>query len=377
MAKRWLLSAASIALLGGGAYFYLQSSAQPEAFPTLAVEKGTIEKEAVAVGKIVPAHSVSIKSQIDGIVGEIYAQVGENIKQGQPLIKVRPNPTPQALTDASTELMSSEATLESAKQKLANLESLVKQDIIPSNYDDYVSARSEVKSAQAAVLQKRQNLELIQSGEASIGDARLTSTIYAPIDGTVLNRKVEVGEPIISTESSQAATEMMSLADMNSLIFKGSVSEHDAAQLTPGMPVLLTVAPYPDVQIEGVLTKVAIQSENLNSPEDTSTAKSFDNGFEVEVGELRIPQDVTLRSGFSSTAKITLKKSENVLTLPERALQFEGDTPNVLIPDSSEQGFHKQKVKLGLSDGINVEVLEGVELGEDIIDNSMMGAAHG
>ncbi|NOJ22277.1 efflux RND transporter periplasmic adaptor subunit [Vibrio coralliilyticus] len=377
MAKRWLLSAASIALLGGGAYFYLQSSAQPEAFPTLAVEKGTIEKEAVAVGKIVPAHSVSIKSQIDGIVGEIYAQVGENIKQGQPLIKVRPNPTPQALTDASTELMSSEATLESAKQKLANLESLVKQDIIPSNYDDYVSARSEVKSAQAAVLQKRQNLELIQSGEASIGDARLTSTIYAPIDGTVLNRKVEVGEPIISTESSQAATEMMSIADMNSLIFKGSVSEHDAAQLTPGMPVLLTVAPYPDVQIEGVLTKVAIQSENLNSPEDTSTVKSFDNGFEVEVGELKIPQDVTLRSGFSSTAKITLKKSENVLTLPERALQFEGDTPNVLIPDSSEQGFHKQKVKLGLSDGINVEVLEGVELGEDIIDNSMMGAAHG
>ncbi|ARC91763.1 efflux transporter periplasmic adaptor subunit [Vibrio coralliilyticus] len=377
MAKRWLLSAASIALLGGGAYFYLQSSAQPEAFPTLAVEKGTIEKEAVAVGKIVPAHSVSIKSQIDGIVGEIYAQVGENVKQGQPLIKVRPNPTPQALTDASTELMSSEATLESAKQKLANLESLVKQDIIPSNYDDYVSARSEVKSAQAAVLQKRQNLELIQSGEASIGDARLTSTIYAPIDGTVLNRKVEVGEPIISTESSQAATEMMSLADMNSLIFKGSVSEHDAAQLTPGMPVLLTVAPYPDVQIEGVLTKVAIQSENLNSPEDTSTAKSFDNGFEVEVGELKIPQDVTLRSGFSSTAQITLKKSENVLTLPERALQFEGDTPNVLIPDSSEQGFHKQKVKLGLSDGINVEVLEGVELGEDIIDNSMMGAVHG
>ena len=377
MAKRWLLPVASIALLAGGTYFYLQSSAQPEVIPTLVVEKGTIEKEAVAVGKIVPAHSVSIKSQIDGIVGEIYAQVGENVKQGQALIKVRPNPTPKALTDASTELMSSEAALESAKQKLVNLESLVKQNIIPSNYDDYVSARSEVKSAQATVLQKRQNLELIQSGEASIGDARLTSTIYAPIDGTVLNRKVEVGEPIISTESSQAATEMMSIADMNSLIFKGSVSEHDAAQLTSGMPVLLTVAPYPDLQIEGVLTKVAIQSENLNSPQDTSTAKSFDNGFEVEVGELNIPQDVMLRSGFSSTAKITLKRSENVLTLPERALQFEGDMPNVLIPDDSERGYHKQQVKLGLSDGINVEVLQGVELGEAILDSSMVGASHG
>ncbi|HDY7527417.1 TPA: efflux RND transporter periplasmic adaptor subunit [Vibrio vulnificus] len=378
MTKRWLVSAVSVALLGGGAYFYLQSSAEPDAFPTLVVTTGTIEKQAVAVGKIVPAHSVSIKSQIDGIVGEIYAKVGEKVTQGQPLIKVRPNPTPQALTDASAALMRSEADFESAKQKLTNLESLVKQNIIPKNYDEYVSARSTVKSAQADVLQKRQNLELIRSGEASIGDARLTSTIYAPIDGTVLNQKVEVGEPIISTQSSQAATEMMSLADMNNLIFKGSVSEHDAAQLSPGMPVLLTVAPYPDVAISGVLTKVAIQSENLNSPEGNASAKSFDNGFEVEVGQLNIPSEVLLRSGFSSTAKITLKKSENVLTLPERALQFEGDAPHVLIPDSSEQVFHAQPVQLGLSDGINVEVLDGVTLDEEIIDNSMMmGGTHG
>ncbi|MDN2665756.1 efflux RND transporter periplasmic adaptor subunit [Vibrio sp. 14N.309.X.WAT.E.F5] len=377
MTKRGLVSVACATLLGGGVYFYFQTSTPPEAFPTLTVSTGTIEKQAVAVGYIVPAHSVSIKSQIDGIVGEIYAGVGEYVTQGQPLIKVRPNPTPKALTDASTELMRSEANIESAKQQLANLQSLVEQEIIPKNYDEYVTARSNVKSAQADVMQKRQNLELIQSGESTIGNSRLTSTIYAPIDGTVLNRKVEVGEPIISTESSQAATEMMSLADMNSLIFKGSVSEHDAAQLTPGMPVTLTVAPYPSIEIEGVLTKIAIQSESLNSTADSSSGKSFDNGFEVEVGELKIPQDVRLRSGFSSSAQIILVKSENVLTLPERALQFEGDSPNVLIPDSSEQGFHKQAVKLGLSDGINVEVIEGVELDEAVIDNSMMGAAHG
>ena len=377
MTKRGLVSVACATLIGGGAYFYFQTSTPPEAFPTLTVSTGTIEKQAVAVGYIVPAHSVSIKSQIDGIVGEIYAGVGEYVTQGQPLIKVRPNPTPKALTDASTELMRSEANIESAKQQLANLQSLVEQEIIPKNYDEYVTARSNVKSAQADVMQKRQNLELIQSGESTIGNSRLTSTIYAPIDGTVLNLKVEVGEPIISTESSQAATEMMSLADMNSLIFKGSVSEHDAAQLTPGMPVTLTVAPYPSIEIEGVLTKIAIQSESLNSTADSSSGKSFDNGFEVEVGELKIPQDVRLRSGFSSSAQIILVKSENVLTLPERALQFEGDSPNVLIPDSSEQGFHKQAVKLGLSDGINVEVIEGVELDETVIDNSMMGAAHG
>ena len=140
-----------------------------------------------------PSHAISIKSPIEGIVGEIYAQVGQDVKQGQPLVKVSPNPTPQALTDASTELMLSEAELESAKQKLSNLAELLKQGVIPSNYDEYVSARSQVKSANATVLQKRQNLELIQSGEALIGDEHLTPTILAPISGTVLNRKVEVG----------------------------------------------------------------------------------------------------------------------------------------------------------------------------------------
>ncbi|WP_341665016.1 efflux RND transporter periplasmic adaptor subunit [Vibrio sp.] len=377
MAKSWLISIAGVVFLSGGIWVYLHSSKSPDTFPTLNVEKGTIEQQAMAVGKIVPSHAISIKSPIEGIVGEIYVQVGQNVQQGQPLVKVSPNPTPQALTDASTELMRSEAELESAKQKLSNLAELLKQGVIPSNYDEYVSARSEVKSANATVLQKRQNLELIQSGEALIGDEHLTSTILAPISGTVLNRKVEVGEPIISTASSQAATEIMSLADMNSMIFKGSVSEHDAAQLTTGMPVSLSVAPYPDMEINGVITKVAIQSEKLNSPDDTNTSKSFDNGFEIEVGQLNIPVNVTLRSGFSSTAKITLKKSQDVLTLPERALKFEGSIANVLIADNSEQGFHQQKVVLGLSDGINVEVLEGVSLGEEVIDNSMMGSDHG
>ncbi|MCK6263935.1 efflux RND transporter periplasmic adaptor subunit [Vibrio sp. ZSDE26] len=379
MAKTWLVSAVSATLLGGGVYFYLQSSVQPNDFTTLPAVVRTIEKQAIAVGNIVPAHSVLIKSQINGIVGEIYVKVGEEVKQGQPLIKVRPNPTPQALTLASTELKRSEADLESHKQKLANLEGLVKQKIIPKNFDAYVSARSAVKSEQANVQQKRHNLELINSGEAFIGHARVTSTITASIDGTVLNRKVEVGEPIISTESSQTATEMMSLADMNNLIFKGHVSEHDAAQLSQGMAVMVTVAPYPDVEISGVITKVAIQSESLNSSGNNSKGeKSFDNGFEVEVGELNIPQDVRLRSGFSSTAKITLKRAENVITVPERALQFDGDTPYVLIPDSSKQGFRRQKVTLGLSNGIHVEVLDGVELGDQIIDNSMMmGVPHG
>ena len=372
MSRSWVVLIMACLLTAGTGVYYLSQSDQTISQPTLTIETGTIEKKAVAVGSIVPAHSVSIKSQNNGIVGEIYVKVGEKVKYGQALIKVSPNPTPQALTDASTNLMRSQAELESAKQKLNNLQRLLDEKIIPANFDEYVSARSEVKSAQADMMQKRQNLELIRSGEATVGDAKLSSTIYAPIDGTVLNLKVEVGEPIISTESSQAATEMMSLADMKAMIFKGSVSEHDAAMLAPDMKAMITVAPFPDKVIQGLLNTVAIQSQKRNNPTDTE-AKSFDNGFEVEIDNLDIPSDIHLRSGFSANANITLNKVENVLVVPERALKFEGDVPMVLIPDSSKQGYHTQPVTLGLSDGINVEVIKGVNQGQTVVDNSMVG----
>lgn len=374
MNKRWAVTALFVFAAAGGGYYYLnQTSPSEQALPLLTAHIGTIEKQAIAVGQIVPAHSVSIKSQIEGIVGEIYHREGEQVSEGTPLLKVRPNPTPQTLTDATTALMQSEAGLESAKQTLANLDSLVEQKIVPKNYGEYIQAKSDVKSRTADVQQKKQHLDLIRSGEASIGDAKLTSTIVAPINGTILNLKVEIGEPIISTESSQAATEMMSIADMKAMIFKGSVSEHDAAQLSVGMPVTLTLAPYPDAIIEGRLNKVAVQSQKLNDTSST-TNTSFDNGFEVEVSGIHFPDNMTVRSGFSATAEIILQKSEQVTVIPERALRFNGDSPEVLIPDNSEQGFSPRKVTLGLSDGINVEVLSGLSQDEEFIDNSMIGA---
>ncbi|WP_332395942.1 efflux RND transporter periplasmic adaptor subunit [Vibrio metschnikovii] len=373
MNKRWI--AVAIVLMAGGYWGSAHLSKPKASLPILTAQLGQIEKQAIAVGQIVPAHSVSIKSQIEGIVGEIFHHVGAHVNAGTPLIKITPNPTPQALTEATTMLMQSEASLESAKQNVTNLERLVKQNIIPKNYGDYIQAQADLKSKLADVVQKRQNLELIRSGEASIGDAKLTSTLTAPIDGTILNLKVEVGEPIISTASSQAATELMSIADMKNMIFKGSVSEHDAAQLAVGMPVTVILAPFPTLNIEGVLSKVAVQSEKLNNT-SSSNNTGFDNGFEVEISQLNFPEDITLRSGFSATAHIILEKVENVVTVPERALRFQGNQAEVLIADDSEHGFTAQLVTLGLSDGINVQIISGLENQQTIVDNSMLGHSY-
>ncbi|ELR67924.1 Membrane-fusion protein [Photobacterium marinum] len=373
MKKRWIAASLTAVCLAGAGYYAYPDAETNDMLPLITAATGTIEKQAVAVGQIVPAHSVQIKSQIEGIVGEVYHKVGENVEAGTPLFKIRPNPTPVRLTEAVTQLMTSEAELESSQRKLENLQRLVDQKVVPENYGQYIEARANVKRAKADLQQKQQNLDLIRSGESSVGESKLTSTIYAPVSGTILNVKVEVGEPIISTESSQSASEMMTLANMDDMIFKGSVSEHDAAQLHDGMPVTITLAPYPEAELTGTLSKVAVQSEKLNSSSSNSS-NSFDNGFEVEVSNIYFPKGLTIRSGFSATAKIILKKAESVTTIPERVLQFSGENPEVLVADDSEQGFHTEPVKLGLSDGINVEVVSGLKEGDEIVDSSMMGA---
>ncbi|AAW85656.1 periplasmic component of efflux system [Aliivibrio fischeri ES114] len=356
-------------------YYFVRVDSQHKKLPFVVASIGSIEKKAVAVGHIVPAHSISIKSQIDGIVGEIYHQVGEVVAINTPLIKIRPNPTPAKLMLANTDLMQSEAKLELAQKKLENLKQLVEQNIIPENYGGYIEAKSDVKSNKASVQQKKQNLDLILSGESSAGNSKLNSTIVAPINGTILNLKVEIGEPIISTASNQAATVMMSIADMSDIIFKGSVSEHDASRLTVGTPATVILASYPDIVVSGKLRKVAVQSEKLNlttTNTSTNSVKSFDNGFQVEVDQIQFPKNLTIRSGFSATAQIILQQSTNVIIIPERSLQFKGGEAEVWVIDDSEYGYSSRVVTLGLSDGVMVEVLSGLEEGEEIVDMSMM-----
>jgi HlyD family secretion protein len=372
MKKRWIGLAILVAVGAGSAYHFHADSGKKAPLPLVKAGIGTINKQAVAIGQIVPAHSVQIKSQIDGIVGKIYHQVGDYVTAGTPLIKINPNPTPISLTQVSTSLMTAKAQLFSAKQSVANFQRLLDEHIIPANYGQYVQAQANLKQAEAQYEQSQQNLNLIRSGVASVGKYKLTSTVSAPINGIILNLQVEVGEPIISTESNQSATPLMSLADMNNLIFKGSVSEQDASHLKVGMPARLVLAPYPNAVITGTLSQVGVQSEALNGIA-VPGMQSFDNAYEVQINHIHFPKTLILRSGFSSTAQILLEQAKDVVTVPERILQFNGNQAEVLVPNDSAQGYRLQPVELGLSNGIDAQVIKGVTKGETLVDASQLG----
>ncbi|WP_108649621.1 efflux RND transporter periplasmic adaptor subunit [Dongshaea marina] len=243
--KGVIILVVAIVLVALITWYKFHLDAQKKPLATVVVTKGSIEETATAVGNIVPDHVVDVKSQIDGIVADIYHQVGDQVEQNTPLIKIRPNPTPTAYSDAIKELSQARSNMDAAKVRLENLKKLHKDGVIPQNFNDLVDAQNTLKTSEAALTNAKQRLSLLISGEASVGKTRLTSTIMSPVAGTIIDREAEVGDPVISLTSNQAATVLLSIADLSKMQFKGSISESDAAHLHSGMQVSLKVAAYP------------------------------------------------------------------------------------------------------------------------------------
>ncbi|WP_394247025.1 efflux RND transporter periplasmic adaptor subunit [Vibrio profundi] len=374
MTRRVMILVLVLLPISISSYLFYQGSnnANTHHFSLVTAKKGSVQQSAYATGYILPKNSINIKSQIDGIVGEIFVSEGDHVNIGDPLLKITPTPTPEALTRMTIALKKSRVQLQLNTKRLENYQKLIEQKIIPSNYSQYIKAQSDLTISQAEVEKAEQELSLLKNGETELGDNnRLTSTLYAPIEGMVLNIKIENGGPVTSTASSQSATAIMTIANMKRLIFKGMADERDVIQLKVGMSAALKVSAYPQMTLKGVLSKIAIQSNTLNYPLKQAEQRTFKNGFEIEIDGFSYPDDFTLKSGLSTHATITLKIAKDVVLIPEHTLRFEGDTSYVLVPnDMSTNGVERRLVTVGLSDGVNIEILSGLEPGNQIVDRS-------
>jgi HlyD family secretion protein len=182
------------------------------------------------------------------------------------------------------------------------------------------------------------------------------SVIRAPISGKILERLVNVGDPVVPLTSYQAGTELMKMADMEELIFKGTVDEIDVGKLSEGMPAEIKIGALPDADLQGKLTKLSPQS------------KKVDNAivFDVEVSVVR-DSSTTLRSGYSANAEIVIDKRDSVLTVPERVVEFRNDSSLVRVPVPEAEPVEKL-IETGLSDGIKIEVVSGLSLGDKVLE---------
>jgi len=173
----------------------------------------------------------------------------------------------------------------------------------------------------------------------------------------VLKRHVNPGDPVVPLTSYQAGTPLMTVADMGTLMFKGTVDEIDVGKLAEGLPVRIKIGALPAAKITGRLTRIAPKA----------TEKEGTTLFDVEAAIDPSP-DVVLRAGYSANADIVIQEKKDVLVLPERLVTFEKENAFVeLAAPQPKAEPVKTAIKVGLSDGINLEVVEGLAEGDQVV----------
>jgi len=350
-----------LAVLVGGAsalYAFTRNARKGEGgLKLVEAQTGSITEKAIAVGQIQPRQKFSVKSKISGIVRTCRVEVGDRVRAGDALFDIAPDPTPLEITEVDRQVDSARASFEKARVDFDRAVELQRQGIIATS--DVDAKREAFELARVALEKAEQNRDLTRKGRLATATAGIDSVIRAPAAGTILTRAVNPGDPVVPLTSYQPGTELATIADMGDLIFKGTVDEIDVGKLRVGLPARIKVGALPTDVVTGRVSRIAPQAQQ----KDGATL------FDVEI-ELDAPKGITLRAGYSANADVIIREKNDVLTLPERLVLFEdgGKKTFVEVPSEKEKGDPKKvEVKIGISDGMNVEVLSGLKKGDRVV----------
>ncbi len=348
--RKGLIAVGVLVLAGGvSAALYSKSNSQKDkGFKTVPVSRGAVVEKALAVGAIRPKREIAVKSKISGIVKTSFRQVGDVVRAGDPLFEILPDPTPMELTEARREVEIARNVYDQARKKYDRAKTLREQGILSSQ--DWEQAEKDIQDSQIRLNLSTERLALIEKGRVKTERLDVESIIRAPTTGTVLELLVNEGDPVVPLTSYQAGTALTNLADMTTLIFKGTVDEIDVGKLREGMAARIKIGALPDAKVDGKVSKIAPKSK-------TAEGATL---FDVEI-ELLPAKDVVLRAGYSANADVAVREKQDVLLVPERLVAFADGKATVELPGLGEAPPAKREIKVGLSDGMNIEVVEGLK----------------
>lgn len=343
---RFLLIVVLVGTLGFlGFYVFAKSEKPTEAFETDSTFVTTIERKTVATGAINPRKEVAIKSQVSGVVETLYVEAGDNVKAGQLIAKIRIIPNVVALNNAEDQLKTAHINFKNAEQEMERQKKLFLEKVISEV--DYNQQMLNYNLAKQQVEAAENNLELIKEG-ASKKSGSASNLVRSTVDGMVLDVPVKEGNFVIESNTFNDGTTIASVADMKEMIFEGKVDEAEVGKLIVGMPLKLQVGALDTIKFDAVLEYI--------SPKGVEEEGAIQ--FQVRAA-VSLRKDKFLRAGYSANADIVLETKENVLAVKESNLIFEEDKIYVEVL-TGEQLFEKKEIKTGISDGINIEVLEGL-----------------
>lgn len=357
-----------LAFVGGIGYLIKSNSAENEVFLTRKPSIKNLDEKVMATGKIEPREEIEIKPNIAGIIQSINVDEGDKVEAGQLLATIRIVPNITEVNNATMQVNNTQIQLANAKVNVDNQQKqyemqakLYKQGVISKQ--EYITAEQQLQTTiqqQKLAVQQlnaaQKQLQIVRTGATPELQSMATTQIRAKAAGTVLEIPVKVGSQVIEANSFNAGTTICSIADLNSLIFKGDIDEAQAGKLKQGMDMSVVIGALQNKSFPGKLTLIAPKGT-----EESGTIK-----FAVE-GDVFNKTGEYIRAGFSANGEILLSSQKNALLLDESLIQYEkGNNKAFVEVKQPNGGFKKVYVKLGSSDGINVQIRSGIDKNAEV-----------
>jgi HlyD family secretion protein len=328
-------------------FLYKKSQAEPVVFQTEKPFTATIVRKTVATGSLVPRREIEIKPRVSGVIEKLYVEPGNKVAAGQEIARIKIIPNMVSLNSAEAGVQAARISHQNAAKELARYQTLHRQQLISEAELGRFQLEHELRKQELEAATS--NLQLIKSGAAK-GSSKVSNVVLSEVDGMVIDVPVKEGTSVTETNNFNPGSTIALVADMNDMIFEGRVDESEVGKIKEGMTLEIVVGAIEEVRLEGTLEYIA--------PKGTSVEGAIQ--FEIRAA-IQPVDDLFLRAGYSANADIVLDKREDVLAINEALLQFDDKSAPFVEVEIAPQQFERRPVVVGLSDGIQIEVLGGVD----------------
>ena len=354
---RKLIIAVIIALIFIGTFVFLWQKSQPKeiVYNEFTPKTESIQKTTIITGKIEPRNEVNIKPQISGIITELYKVAGDYVNAGDVIAKVKVVPEMGQLSSAEMRVRLAEINLKQAQTDFQREENLFNQKLVSA--DEFDKIKVALAQAKHEKLAAEDALQVVRDG-FSKSNAKASSTlIRSTISGVILDIPVKVGYSVIQVNTMNEGTTIATVANMNNLIFRGNIDETEVGQLVNGMNMSITIGALQDLKFDASLEYISPKAVESNGA----------NQFEIKAA-VKLAEGGKIRSGYSANAEIILAKAEKVLSIPESAIEFSGDSTFVYVVkgQGKNKTYERTNVTTGLSDGVNIEIKKGITVKDKV-----------
>ena len=334
-------------------FLYQKSQKQPVVFQTLTPFDTCIIKKTVATGSIIPRKEVNMKSRVSGIIEKFYVVAGQEIKEGDIIARIKIIPNMAALQSAETRISQAKVNFDNASIEYNRNKDLLEKGVISKS--DFLPSDLKYKSAEVEVRAAEDNMQIIKEGVSKSMETASNTIVKSTITGMVLDVPIKEGSSVIESNTFNEGTTIAVVANMGEMIFEGKLDESEVGKVKEGMPLVLTVG--------------AIDNETYNATLEYIAPKGVaENGaiqFLIRAAMNKAKNSTFLRAAYSASADIILARKDKTLAIAESVLQFDKNKTFVEV-QKSPNVYEKKYIKTGLSDGINIEIIEGLTKNDKI-----------